>query len=79
MTDRVAIVTGGLRGLGRGMTLGLAASGVQVLAVGHLPEDVAAMEDIANVRPMVADLRSPAACDQVVAEALPASAASTSW
>src|SRR4051794_16294720 len=70
MTDRVAIVTGGLRGLGRGMTLGLAATGVRVLAVGHLPEDVAAMEGTPNVRPMVADLRSPKACDEVVAEAL---------
>ena len=70
MTGRVAIVTGGLRGLGRGMTLGLAASGVRVLAVGHLPEDVAAMEGTPNVRPMIADLRSPAACDAVVAEAL---------
>jgi NAD(P)-dependent dehydrogenase (short-subunit alcohol dehydrogenase family) len=72
MTDRVAIVTGGLRGLGRGMTLGLAASGVRVLAVGHLPEDVAAMEGTPNVRAMVADLRGPAACDRVVAEALSA-------
>jgi 3-oxoacyl-[acyl-carrier protein] reductase len=70
MTDRVAIVTGGLRGLGRGMTLGLAASGVRVLAVGHLPEDVAAMEGAPNVRPMIADLRAPEACDKVVAEAL---------
>ncbi len=69
MTDRVAIVTGGLRGLGRGMTLGLAATGVRVLAVGHLPEDVAAMQDIAGVHPMVADLRAPAACDTVVAAA----------
>jgi NAD(P)-dependent dehydrogenase (short-subunit alcohol dehydrogenase family) len=72
MTDRVAIVTGGLRGLGRGMALGLAASGVRVLAVGHLPEDVAAMEGTPNLRPMVADLRSPAACDGVVAAALAA-------
>jgi NAD(P)-dependent dehydrogenase (short-subunit alcohol dehydrogenase family) len=72
MADRVAIVTGGLRGLGRGMTLGLAGSGVRVLAVGHLPEDVAAIEGTPNVRAMVADLRSPAACDQVVAEALTA-------
>jgi NAD(P)-dependent dehydrogenase (short-subunit alcohol dehydrogenase family) len=72
MAERVAIVTGGLRGLGRGMTLGLAASGVRVLAVGHLPEDVAAMQGTSNVRPMVADLRSPAACDSVVAEALSA-------
>ena len=72
MADRVAIVTGGLRGLGRGMTLGLAASGVRVLAVGHLPEDVAAMEGTPNVRSIVADLRSPSACDHVVAEALAA-------
>lgn len=72
MTERVAIVTGGLRGLGRGMTLGLAATGVKVLAVGHLPEDVAAMEGTPNVRPMVADIRDPAACDQVVTEALTA-------
>jgi NAD(P)-dependent dehydrogenase (short-subunit alcohol dehydrogenase family) len=67
--DRVAIVTGGLRGLGRGMTLGLACNGVRVLAVGHLPEDVAALEGTPGVRPMVADLRSPAECDRVVAEA----------
>jgi NAD(P)-dependent dehydrogenase (short-subunit alcohol dehydrogenase family) len=72
MTGRVAIVTGGLRGLGRSMTLGLAASGVKVLAVGHLPEDVAAMEGTANVRAMVADIRAPAVCDAVVAEALSA-------
>jgi len=72
MPDRVAIVTGGLRGLGRGMTLGLAATGIRVLAVGHLPEDVAAMQAVANVRPMVADLRSPEACDRVVAEAVSA-------
>ncbi|HEY0182530.1 MAG TPA: SDR family oxidoreductase [Rhodopila sp.] len=72
MTERVAIVTGGLRGLGRGMTMGLAASGVRVLAVGHLPEDVAAMQGMPNVRPMVADLRSPEACDRVMAEAIAA-------
>lgn len=70
MTERVAIVTGGLRGLGRGMTLGLAATGIKVLAVGHLSEDVAAMEGNPNVRPMVADIRDPAACDHVVTEAL---------
>ena len=72
VTDRVAIVTGGLRGLGRGMTMGLAKSGVRVLAVGHLPEDVAGMERAAHVQAMVADLRSPAACDSVVAAALSA-------
>ncbi len=72
MTDRVAIVTGGLRGLGRAMTLGLARTGIRVLAMGHLAEDVAAMQGIEQVRPMVADIRSPAACDAVVAEAVSA-------
>ncbi len=69
MVSRTAIVTGGLRGLGKAMTLGLAGTGVKVLAVGHLAEDVAAMTGIENVHPMVADIRSPAACDQVVAAA----------
>jgi NAD(P)-dependent dehydrogenase (short-subunit alcohol dehydrogenase family) len=72
MTHRVAIVTGGLRGLGRGMALGLAATGIKVLAVGHLPEDVAAMTGTPNVQPMIADLRSPQACDNVIAEAIDA-------
>jgi NAD(P)-dependent dehydrogenase (short-subunit alcohol dehydrogenase family) len=69
MPDRVAIVTGGLRGLGRGMTLGLAAAGIKVLAVGHLPEDAAAMDNTPNVHPMIADLRAPKTCDDVVARA----------
>jgi NAD(P)-dependent dehydrogenase (short-subunit alcohol dehydrogenase family) len=69
MADRVAIVTGGLRGLGRGMTLGLARTGVKVLAVGHIDSDVPAMTGIENVHPFVADIREPAACDRVIAEA----------
>ena len=66
MADRVAIVTGGLRGLGRGMTLGLARTGVKVLAVGHIDSDIPAMAGIENVHPMVADIRKPAECDRVV-------------
>jgi NAD(P)-dependent dehydrogenase (short-subunit alcohol dehydrogenase family) len=69
MTDRVAIVTGGLRGLGRSMTLGLARTGVRVLAVGHIDSDVPGMTGIENVRPFVADIRMPAECDRVIAEA----------
>lgn len=72
MTDRVAIVAGGLRGLGRGMTLGLARTGVRVVAVGHIESDVAAMTGIDNVRPLVADIRKPSECDRVIAEALAA-------
>lgn len=72
MSARSAIVTGGLRGLGRAMVLGLLEAGHSVLAVGHLAEDVAEMERLAAGRPlvpMVADLRQAAACDQVVAAA----------
>ncbi len=69
MTERVAIVTGGLRGLGRGMTIGLARAGIKVLAVGHIDSDVPAMTGIDNVRPFVADIRKPAECDRVIAAA----------
>lgn len=74
MSHRTAIVTGGLRGLGQAMTLGLARTGVRVLAVGHIESDIAPMQALATSRGhaetiacMVADLRSPAACDRVVA------------
>jgi 3-oxoacyl-[acyl-carrier protein] reductase len=75
MADRVAIVTGGLRGLGRAMALGLARAGHRVAAIGHIAEDVAEMEAAAGaldvgglVRPLVGDLRLAEECDRVVAE-----------
>jgi 3-oxoacyl-[acyl-carrier protein] reductase len=73
MTDTIAIVTGGLRGLGRAMALGLLAQGHCVTAVGHISEDVAEMQAKAGARgdsllPLVADLRKPAECDRVFAE-----------
>jgi NAD(P)-dependent dehydrogenase (short-subunit alcohol dehydrogenase family) len=76
MEQRVAIVTGGLRGLGRAMTLGLAREGHNVVAVGHIDADVAEIEaataasNIAGqILPLIADLRRPAECDRVVATA----------
>ena len=76
MTDnRVALVTGGLRGLGRAMSLGLARAGHPVVAVGHIDGDVAAMTEEAEklqvgqrFYPLVADLREAGECDRVVAE-----------
>jgi NAD(P)-dependent dehydrogenase (short-subunit alcohol dehydrogenase family) len=77
MDQRVAIVTGGLRGLGRAMTFGLAREGYHILAVGHIDADIAIVEaEAATVKPrgqilpLVADLRRPADCDRVVAMAL---------
>src|SRR6516164_10858424 len=77
MERRVAIVTGGLRGLGRAMALGLAREGHDVVAVGHIDADVAEIEAEAaganfsgHVLPLVADLRRPTDCDRVVATAM---------
>jgi NAD(P)-dependent dehydrogenase (short-subunit alcohol dehydrogenase family) len=76
MERRVAIVTGGLRGLGRAMALGLAREGHDVVAVGHIDADVAEIDAAAagasfsgHILPLVADLRQPAECDRVVATA----------
>jgi NAD(P)-dependent dehydrogenase (short-subunit alcohol dehydrogenase family) len=74
MEQRNAIVTGGLRGLGRAMALGLAREGCRVLAVGHIKSDVAEIErDVAGtvfanrLHALVADLRRTQECDRVVA------------
>ena len=76
MADDIALVTGGLRGLGKAMSLGLARTGYPVLAVGHIESDVAEIEAEAaslqlrdRLRPFVADLRRPEESDRVVAEA----------
>jgi NAD(P)-dependent dehydrogenase (short-subunit alcohol dehydrogenase family) len=75
MEGRVAVVTGGLRGLGRAMSLGLAREGCRVAAVGHIAEDIVEMEAAAGalglaatIWPLVADLRRAGECDRVVEE-----------
>jgi len=77
MQDKVALVTGGLRGLGRAMTFGLAASGYRVAAVGHILNDMADIEDMAGslklrelILPLAADLREPNDCDEVIGKTL---------
>ena len=74
MEQRVAIVTGGLRGLGRAMAFGLAREGHKVVAVGHIDADLAQIEAATaganfagQILALVADLRRPADCDRVVA------------
>jgi NAD(P)-dependent dehydrogenase (short-subunit alcohol dehydrogenase family) len=72
--NRVALVTGGLRGLGKAMALGLAREGHPVVAVGHIESDVAEMQGEVeklqvgqHFHPRVADLRDAGECDRVVA------------
>ncbi len=68
---RVAVVTGGLRGLGEAMALGLVDAGYDVVAVGHIAADVPVLADKAGGRAgrllaHCADLRDPTACDAVL-------------
>ncbi|HZB90934.1 MAG TPA: SDR family NAD(P)-dependent oxidoreductase, partial [Stellaceae bacterium] len=77
MSGHVAIVTGGLSGLGRAMALALAGAGNPVLAVGHIESDAERMRrEIAGtphealLLPLVADLRRPGDCDRVIDAAL---------
>src|SRR5437016_2057648 len=73
MEQRVAIVTGGLRGLGRAMAFGLAREGHKVVAIGHIDTDIAEVEALTagsniagQILALLADLRRPADCDRVV-------------
>ncbi len=70
LEGRVAIVTGGGRGLGRAMVLGLAEAGAQVLATaargGQEIEAVAREAGNGRVLPLVADVTQPAECERVV-------------
>jgi 3-oxoacyl-[acyl-carrier protein] reductase len=73
MKETIAIVTGGLRGLGRAMALGLLQQGHCVTAIGHIEADVGEMAAQAGAMadrlyPLVADLRQPTECDRVFAE-----------
>jgi len=74
MEQRVAIVTGGLRGLGRAMTVGLAGAGVEVFAIGHIGSDIPEMEALVAaagqsdvIACLAADIRVPAECDRIIA------------
>ena len=75
LKGKTIIVTGGARGLGRAITLGLVADGGNAVAAAHLLEDMAPLEaDVAAlgadgaVLPVLADIRNPADCDRIVAE-----------
>lgn len=73
LKGRVAIVTGGGRGLGRSMTLGLARAGATVIAASHIAEDFDSLRrepaGSGKVVPLLVDLRKPADCDRSIAAA----------
>ena len=73
LNDRVAVVTGARRGIGRGLALGLARAGADVVAVGRTaPEDLAAEIEGLGRRcvPIAADFAYPAQVDRVIPEAV---------
>ena len=77
--NRVAIVTGGARGLGRSMSLALIRNGIQVV-VAHLPSSAAAMRELAEMiegeghpnRPLAVecDVTEWRACENVIKKAV---------
>ena len=79
LRDRVVIVTGGGRGIGREFVLALAAAGAKIVASARSASELAQVdaEVTAAVGPrrfvgVVAEVRDPAACEQVVARTLDA-------
>ena len=73
LSERVAIVTGGGRGLGRAMALGLARVGCRVVITGaREPHEVAAVarEGGANIHALAADVTREEDCARVVDAAL---------
>ena len=75
LSGKVAIVTGGGRGLGRVMTLSLLEAGARVCAAMHIAQDIEGLRGEAKARgaadrlnAVVADIRDAQACQNVVAE-----------
>ena len=70
LAGRVAIVTGGGRGLGRAMTLGLTRAGATVIAAAHIAEDfdglAKANDGPGKIIPLVVDLRRAEDCDKTI-------------
>jgi len=62
MSVRTAIVTGGLRGLGKAMTIGFAREGYLVLAMGHIDNDAAQMRAETKDTPLATRIIPVIAC-----------------
>ncbi len=77
LADKVVIVTGGGRGLGRAMTLSLIGAGARVVAAMHIADDIEPLETDARAIPgdgalhaVLADIRHPDACADVIGAAV---------
>jgi 3-oxoacyl-[acyl-carrier protein] reductase len=73
LSDRVFVVTGGSRGLGRATVEVLLAEGARVVAVARTPEplrELADTHDADRVTALPADLADPSAAERIVATAV---------
>jgi 2-deoxy-D-gluconate 3-dehydrogenase len=73
LTGKVAIVTGGSTGLGRGMSLGLSAAGAKVVLVDYVSSEETQKEIIAQggeAHVIVADLSKKSEIERIVPEAV---------
>jgi len=68
LTDRVALVTGGARGVGRGITERLLAAGARVVVCGRNEPDEGALPD--GVEFVAGDVRDPDQVDRIVTTAV---------
>ena len=58
VNDKVCIITGGSRGLGKGMTLALTAAGAKVIAPRHIPTDIPLIENDVS-RKVLIEMNAP--------------------
>lgn len=70
LTGRTAIVTGGGRGIGLGITRALLAGGANVAVVGRSTASLQALAELGSERvlPITADVSRSAACDDITAK-----------